>query len=130
MSEKVLLVDDEKEFRDAMSVRMKTREMDVSTASSAEEAIEKVEKNFFDAIILDFQMPGMDGFKALKIIKSKQPQSHIILLTGYATVEKEREAIQAGASDLIEKPPDLEELLHKIRQAKTKIDTQKKDGDK
>lgn len=130
MFEKVLLVDDEKEFLDAMSVRMKMREMDVSTASSAEEAIEKTEKNIFDVIILDFQMPGMDGFKALKIIKSKQPESHIILLTGYATVEKELEAIQGGASDLIEKPPDLEELLHKIRQIKAKKIGAQKASDK
>ena len=120
MSERVLLVDDEKEFLDAMSVRFKTREIDVSTASSAEEAIKKTEKNIFDAIILYFQMPGMDGFEALRIIKSKQPEAHIILLTGYATVEKELEAIQAGASDLMEKPPDLNDLLHKIRQAKAK----------
>jgi two-component system response regulator AtoC len=57
----------------------------------------------------------MDGLEAVKIIKSKRPDSHIILLSGYATVEKEHEAMQAGASDLLEKPPDLNVLLQIIK---------------
>jgi len=51
----------------------------------------------------------------VKIIKAKQPESHIILLSGYATIEKEGEAMQAGASDLLEKPPDLNVLLQLIK---------------
>lgn len=118
MAQKVLLVDDEKEFREAMAERMATREIMVTTASTAEEAIARVERKRYDAIILDFQMPGMDGLEAVKIIKSKRPDSHIILLTGYATIEKEAEATQAGASDLLEKPPDLNLLLRTIKRAK------------
>ncbi len=117
MSKQVLLVDDEKAFLEAMADRMAAREITVSTASSAEEAIELAENNEYDAIVLDFQMPGMDGLEAVKIIKAKHPGSHIILLTGYATVEKEREAMQAGAFDLLEKPPDLDVLLQRIKQA-------------
>jgi len=115
MVQQVLLVDDEKEFLEAMAERMEARGIEVSTASTAEEAIALVEHNRYDAIILDFQMPGMDGLEAVKIIKAKQPESHIILLSGYATIEKEGEAMQAGASDLLEKPPDLNVLLQLIK---------------
>ena len=118
MSEKVLLVDDEKEFLEIMSERMKDRDMEVTTATSAQQALEIIEKESFDAIILDFQMPGMDGMEALKAIKAKKPEMQIILLTGYATVEKSVEAMKVGATDFIEKPADLEVLAEKIKNAK------------
>jgi len=118
MSEKVLLVDDEKEFLEIMSERMKARDIEVTTATSAQQALEIIEKESFDAIILDFQMPGMDGMDALKAIKAKKPELQIILLTGYATVEKGVEAMKIGATDFVEKPADLEVLAEKIKNAK------------
>jgi DNA-binding NtrC family response regulator len=118
MSEKVLLVDDEKDFLDAMQDRMTARGMQVTTAASAREALAIIEKDSFDAIILDFQMPEMDGMQALKAIKAKQPESQIILLTGYATLEKGVEAMKIGATDFIEKPADMEALATKIKKAK------------
>jgi len=118
MSEKVLLVDDEKEFLEIMTERMKARGIDVTTATSAHQALEIIEKEAFDAVILDFQMPGMDGMDALKAIKAKKPEAQIILLTGYATIEKSVEAMKFGATDFIEKPADLEVLAEKIKNAK------------
>ncbi len=88
MSEKVLLVDDEKDFLDIMSERMEDRGMKVKTADSADQALKMLESESFDAIVMDFKMPGMDGIQALKNIKSEKPELQIILLTGYATVEK------------------------------------------
>ncbi len=120
MSKQVLLVDDEKAFLEAMAERMAARDIMVSTASTAEEAIEITEHNRYDTIIIDFQMPGMDGLEAVKIIKARQPEVNIILLTGYATVEKEQEAMQAGASDLLEKPPDINVLLKRIKRTNRK----------
>ncbi len=120
MSERVLLVDDEKEFLEIMSERMKARDIEVTTATSAQQALEIIEKESFDAIILDFQMPGMDGMDALKAIKAKKPELQIILLTGYATIEKGVEAMKIGATDFIEKPADLEVLSEKIKNAKAK----------
>lgn len=118
MSEKVLLVDDEEDFLEAMAERMRARDMEVTTASSAREALEKMENETFDAIVLDFQMPEMDGMEALKSIKAKRPESQIILLTGFATVEKGVEAMKEGAADFLEKPADLEVLSKKIKEAK------------
>ena len=118
MSEKVLLVDDEKEFLEIMSERMEARGMKVTTADNAEQALALIEKESFDAIVMDFQMPGMDGMEALKSIKGNRPELQIILLTGYATVEKTVEAMKVGATDFLEKPADIEALSKKIKKAK------------
>ncbi|MFO7911114.1 MAG: response regulator [Desulfotignum sp.] len=119
MSEKVLLVDDEKDFLDIMSERMQARGMTVKTADSADKAMAMLQSESFDAIVMDFKMPGIDGIQALKNIKDQKPELQIILLTGYATVEKTVEAMKIGATDLLEKPADLEALAAKIKQAKT-----------
>ena len=117
MTEKVLLVDDEEDFLEIMSERMEARGMEVTTCTTAEHAIEKINEETFDAIILDFMMPGMDGFQALKEIKTKRPELQIILLTGHATVEKGVEAMKMGATDFLEKPADIEALQAKIKEA-------------
>ncbi|MDA3917682.1 MAG: response regulator [Deltaproteobacteria bacterium] len=118
MSEKVLLVDDEIDFLEVMSMRMKARDLEITTAESAEQAISFIKKKSFDAVIMDFQMPGMNGMEALKIIKNNNPEMQVILLTAYATIEKTVEVIKAGAMDLLEKPADIDALIDKIKKAK------------
>ncbi len=119
MSEKVLLVDDDEDFLSIMSERMTGRGMEVTTAQSAAAALLILEKETFDAIVMDFQMPEIDGMDALKTMKKKNPELQVILLTGYATVEKTVEAMKIGATDFLEKPADLEALTQKIKNAKT-----------
>ena len=77
MSEKVLLIDDEKDFLEVMSERMQNRDIDVTTASSAREALALVEKESYDAIILDLQMPEMDGLQALERLKAINPELQV-----------------------------------------------------
>ena len=120
MSEKILLVDDETDFLESLSERMRTRGMDVDTSESASEALNKVSQGDFDAVVLDLIMPGMDGLEALRILKEKDPKLQVILLTGHATVEKGVEAIKSGAMDLLEKPTDIETLTQKIKEATAK----------
>ncbi|MDZ7582689.1 MAG: response regulator [Deltaproteobacteria bacterium] len=117
MAEKVLLVDDEKDFLEVMAERMATRGIEVSTASSAAEAVRLAEKESFDAIIVDLMMPEMDGLEALKLLKKEKPESQVILLTGHATLEKGIEAMKLGAVDFLEKPADINELTNKIKKA-------------
>jgi len=118
MSEKVLIVDDEKDFLDIIAERIGARGMDVSTASSAEAALNMIEEESYDVVIMDFMMPALDGFKALKLMKTMQPEVQIILLTGNVPDEKRMEAKALGALDVIEKPPDLNDLIQKIKKAK------------
>lgn len=120
MTEKVLLVDDEKEFVEVLGERMKNRGMDVTTTTSAMDAVKKVTAESYDAIVLDLQMPEMDGIEALRAIKKIKPEMQVILLTGHATVEKGIEAIKMGAMDLIEKPADMKTIIEKIKMAQVK----------
>ena len=118
MHAKILLVDDEKDFLDIMAERMEAQGMDVSTANSAEDALEMVQKESYDAIVMDLMMPEMDGFKALKLFKETKPEVQVILLTANVPEEKCVEAIKLGAMDVIEKPADLNLLTQKIEKAK------------
>jgi DNA-binding NtrC family response regulator len=118
MTENVLIVDDEKDFLDIIAERIGARGIDVSTASSAEDALKMIEQESYDVVFMDFMMPALDGFKALKLMKTKQPEMQIILLTGNVPAEKRIEAKALGALDVIEKPPDLQDLIQKIKNAK------------
>jgi len=120
MSEKVLLVDDEVDFLETLSERMRVRDMDVTTSASPLDAIKKVQEKDYDAIIMDLKMPQMDGLQLLKVLKEKNPDLQIILLTGHATVEKGIEAMKLGATDFLEKPVDLKVLTEKIHKAQAK----------
>jgi DNA-binding NtrC family response regulator len=120
MSEKILLIDDEVDFLSAMSERMKARDMQVTTASSAKEGLEKVTAGSFDAVILDLAMPEMDGIETLKILKEKNPDLQVILLTGHATIKQGIEAMKLGALDLLEKPADINALTEKIKTAQAR----------
>jgi DNA-binding NtrC family response regulator len=117
---KVLLVDDEEQFLDALSQRLEARGLKVDAVTSGEDALNQVEGRNFDAIIVDLAMPGIDGIETLKRIKEKRPDLEIIILTGHATVKSGIEAMKLGADDFLEKPVDLNELLEKIGEAKNK----------
>lgn len=120
MTEKILLIDDEEDFLAVMSDRMKARNMQVSTASSAKEGLEKAASGNYDAVILDVMMPEMSGIDALKILKEKNPDLEVILLTGHATIKQGIEAMKLGALDLLEKPADINALTEKIHAAQAK----------
>jgi len=116
--EKVLLVDDDPEFIEVLSQRMEAREVEVDTATSGPEAVEKASDASYDAIILDLSMPGMDGMETLKRLLKDKPDLQVILLTGYATLEKGIEAVKLGAMDFLEKPAEIQKLMEKIEKAK------------
>lgn len=120
MPAKVLIVDDEKDFLDVMAERIEARGMEVSTTTSAADALKMVQEESYDAVIMDLMMPEMDGFKALKLFKETRPDLPIILLTANVPEEKCIEAIKLGAMDVIEKPADLNLLTQKIEDAKAR----------
>jgi len=118
--EKVLIVDDEVEFTEVLAARMESRGMAVDTAASGREALEKAKDKSYDAIILDLSMPEMDGMEALKHLLTENPDLQIIVLTGYASIEKGVEAIKLGAMEFLKKPTELQELVEQIQRAKDK----------
>ena len=120
LNARVLLVDDEKDFLDALSERLETRGLKVNTVISGEEAVAKSQSENFDSIILDLSMPGIDGLETMKRIKEKKPDAEIIILTGHGTIKTGIEAMKLGADDFLYKPVDITELLKKISTAKGK----------
>jgi len=118
MAEKVLIVDDDKAFLAILSERMQNRGMEVSTAESAAEALQMLEKESFDAVLLDLMMPEMGGIEALQVMRKKQPEVQVIFVTGHPSVSKGVEAMKLGAMDFISKPVDMGELTEKIKEAK------------
>jgi len=115
MSDHVLLVDDDEDLMEIVAERLKNRGMHVDTVCSAHQALHWMEKKRYDAIILDFLMPGMDGFENIRALKKQQPGIRIILVTGQMLADGGREAIQMGADAVLEKPADLEVLTKAIR---------------
>jgi len=121
MIAKVLLVDDESPFVEALSKRLTMRELQVSIALSGPEALEKLEHDpSTDVVVLDVKMPGMDGIETLKAIKARYPLIEVIMLTGHATVESAIDGMKVGALDYLMKPCDMDVLMAKVREAKNK----------
>jgi len=117
MKIKVLLVDDEKEFTDTLAQRLEIRDFEVTTASSADEALAQLGKREVDVVVLDVLMPGKDGVAALHEIKKVHPLVEVILLTDHATVESAVEGLKSGAFDYLLKPTETKDLIAKIVQA-------------
>lgn len=118
MTEKVLIVDDDKAFLQILAERMQNRGMEVTTAESAAVALRLLENESYDAVLLDLMMPEMGGIEALQIMRRKQPEIQVIFLTGHPSVSKGVEAMKLGAMDFIPKPVDMAELTEKIKHAK------------
>ncbi len=114
---KVLVVDDEDDFRETFLKRLQKRNLDVSGAESGEKALELLDEKPFDVVILDVKMPGMDGVETLREMKRKRPLMEVIMLTAHASVESGIEGMKLGAFDYIMKPADIDELMDKMRQA-------------
>lgn len=114
----IMLVDDEVPFVEAMTKRLKRRDLEVEQAFSGQEAIDKLtEGSKTEVVILDVKMPGMDGIDALKVIKNKVPLVEVIMLTGHATVESAIEGMKRGAFDYLLKPCEMDHLIAKVSEA-------------
>jgi DNA-binding NtrC family response regulator len=114
MKKRILLVDDEKDFVEALAERLKNRDFDVTTAFAGEEALEKLKEYNFDVAIVDVKMPGIDGIETLREIKKIKPLTEVLMLTGHGTVETAIEGMKHGAYDFLVKPCEMNTLLEKI----------------
>ena len=117
---RVLIVDDEEDFRETIVKRLKARKIIAEGAASGAKALEVLETTDFDVIVLDVKMPGMDGIETLRHIKKLKPEIEVIMLTGHASVEFGLKGMQLGAFDYVMKPAPLNELLETIGQAYNK----------
>jgi DNA-binding response OmpR family regulator len=114
---RLLLVVVEVGYVKVLAKRMTRRNMEVATALSGSEGIQRLRKQDFDVAILDLKMEDMDGIEVLRVFKKMVPDMPVIMLTGHGTEKAAREGLEMGAFDYLTKPCDLEELVEKIRAA-------------
>lgn len=114
---RVLLVDDEEEFRRTVIKRLKKRNVNAMGVGNGEEAIRMLEQNPVDVVVLDVKMPGMGGIQTLREIKRRFPLTEVVMLTGHASMEVAVDGMESGAFDYLMKPVDIDELLYKLQDA-------------
>ena len=115
----ILLVDDEPDFSRGLSrlISVEYPEIQISTASSGEEALATVAGNQVDLVITDLRMPGMDGPEAIARLRADQPDLQIVALTSFADEPLVRRAVDAGATGYLLKTADESEIVAAIRLA-------------
>ncbi len=106
----ILVIDDELAPRESIRMVLKDH-YEVSTATGAHEGLEMMHDSHVDLVVMDIKMPRMDGITALQEIKSRHPDTEVVLLTAYASLETARDAIRFGAFDYLIKPFDKDDVL-------------------
>jgi len=122
---KVLLVDDEREFVQALSERLLMRDMGSAVAYDGESALHMVKEEEPEVMILDLKMPGIDGLEVLQRVKASNPEIEIIILTGHGSEADKKICMDLGAFAYLQKPFDIDELSATIKKANEKIRLQK-----
>ena len=114
---RVLVVDDEKDFASAIVAQLARRGFQASAAFSGPEALESIQADDYDAVVLDLKMPGMDGLETLQKIRRIAPHLEVIVLTGHGTVAAGIGGMQLGAADFLQKPVHIQTLCTAIEAA-------------
>ncbi|MBV9467756.1 MAG: sigma-54-dependent Fis family transcriptional regulator [Abitibacteriaceae bacterium] len=113
----ILLVDDQSSMRLTLTALLKQAGHTLMQAATGADALEKLGKNDFDVIVTDLKLDEISGIDILKTAKANNPQTEVIVLTGYGSVESAVEAMKAGAIDYLTKPVDSELLLLAVSSA-------------
>ena len=119
-TDRVLLIDDEIEFVEVLAERLRARGLEVEIAYSGMDGVKKSQATKFDAVVLDLEMPGMNGIATLKMLLTGTPDLQVMILTGQATIKTAVDATRLGAVDILEKPLDITTMMEKIREARVR----------
>ena len=113
----ILVIDDEKPIRDALSNILSAEMYQVDIAENGKKGLEMIQEHTYDAILCDIKMPGLDGMEVMAKATELTPETPFILISGHGSIELAVEAVRKGAYDFISKPPDLNRLLITLRNA-------------
>jgi two-component system, response regulator FlrC len=114
MAIKVLLVEDDRALREALADTLLLAGHDYRAVGSAEEALEAVEQESFSLVVSDVNMPGMDGHQLLGLLRARQPQLPVLLMTAHGAVERAVDAMRQGAADYLVKPFEPKALIELV----------------
>jgi len=114
---RILVIDDEAAIRDSLAVLLSLEGYHVTLTADGDEGLRALEGDTFDLVLLDLALPGRSGLELLPLIKERQPEIPVVMITAYGTVENVVEAIRTGAENFVQKPWDNEKLLADIRSA-------------
>ena len=113
--QRILVVDDESVVRESLTNWFREDGHQVAAAANAQEALTRLREGAFDLALVDIKMPGMDGLELQKRILDASPETTVIIMTAFASVDTAVQALKDGAYDYITKPFDPEHLSHLIR---------------
>ena len=113
--EKILIVDDEPDTILILQDRLEMDGYDVATATNGGEALELIDQDQPDLVLLDIQMPHLDGIETLTHLHKKYPGLLVLMLTAHGTIQRAVEATKLGAYDFLEKPFQPEYITQKGR---------------
>ena len=113
---KILVIDDEPIVRISCERTLAPEGYDVTLTASGKEGLEIMEKETFGLVLLDLKMPDMDGIEVLDNIKGKWPDTKVVMVTGYSTVDTAVQALRFGAFNFIEKPFTPDTLLKAVKE--------------
>ena len=108
---KILVVDDDEVVRLSHLRSLTGANYNVESVWNGRDALRLMERHPFDVILLDLRMPGMDGMSVLKTIKEKWPESEVVIITGYPSIETAKEAVRLGAFDYLAKPVGPDDVI-------------------
>jgi two-component system response regulator HydG len=114
-SRAILLVDDDDALRETLREAVEPLDIEVETAASGAEAIERIQARAFGAVVTDLVMKGVDGFAVLEEVRRRSPATRVVMLTGHGSREVAVQAMQQGATYYLEKPFDLAEFRTKVQ---------------
>jgi DNA-binding NtrC family response regulator len=118
---KVLLVDDEREFVQTLSERLMLRDLGSAVVYDGASALDLVNSDEPEVMILDLKMPGIDGIEVLRRVKAERPGIEVVILTGHGS-EKDRETcMELGAFAYLNKPVDIDVLSETLKKAYSKV---------
>ncbi len=120
MPSKVLLVDDER-FIETLSERLQIREMGAAVTYDGQSALDLVQDDEPEVIIIDLKMPGIDGLEVLKKVKKSRPEIEVVVLTGHGSQTDKDICMELGAFAYLQKPVDIDELSEILKKAHAKI---------
>ena len=107
---KILIVEDEKSMREVLGILLEGEGYDVTLATGGIDGISLLNKDIFDMVITDINMPKVNGFEILKKVRETSPDTLVIMITAFGTTESAIEAMQLGAYDYIHKPFKIDEI--------------------